>query len=337
LLDHGVAELDPTLPLSSLLAEVIDPDRATGTHPVIERNIRKGARVYCVLALPLLEGTTVLGAATIIHDVTEEERSRKAQELLAATHERVGTSLGVMRTARELAAVAVEDFADVATVDLVDAVFHRDEAPLPPVRNSTAMRRAAFETVTEFTSLYEVGEPSRFVFPTPCTQALSDLRTRLVDPRGSPSDWHMNDAARAGILRQAGVHSMILAPLVQHGRILGLLGCARRWTWAASGPPSPRSPEWTSHQTNSWPTWTTSRTRCGRTPRRTRRQTGPTASTPSTTPSPGSARSPLLAGRHRWSPPRTARLVRWTSPWGPLSVSTLATRRCAPHWSRSRC
>ena len=222
-LDRTAAELDSTLPLSPLLIEAMQPERAAGAQPVVVREVSKGPHVYSVLALPLLEGTSVIGAATIIHDVTESERSRRAHRLLAATHERVGKTLGVMRTSQELASVAVEDFADIVTVDLVEAVFHGDEAPLPPVRTSTPLRRAAFETVTQFTSLYEVGEPSRFVFPTPYTQALSDLRPRLIDPQGSPADWHMNDSARSGILREAGVHSMILVPLVQQGHVLGLV------------------------------------------------------------------------------------------------------------------
>lgn len=222
-LDHGADALDRTLPLSPLLGEVMDPDRAGGAHPVIERDIRKGPHVYSVLALPLLDGDRVIGAAAIIHDVTESERVRKAGQLLAATHEKVGQTLGVMRTAQELAAVAVEDFADIATVDLVDAVFQGDEPPFPPVRNTTMLRRAAVEAVTEFSSLYEVGEPSHFVFPTPYTQALSDLEPRLVDPQTGPTDWQLHDSARSGILRQAGVHSMILAPIVEHGRALGLL------------------------------------------------------------------------------------------------------------------
>jgi PAS domain-containing protein len=98
-LDRSADALDPTLPLSPLLREAMDPERAAGARPVIERDVRKGPHVYSVLALPLREGATVIGAATIIHDVTESERSRKAEQLLAATHERVGRTLGVMRTA----------------------------------------------------------------------------------------------------------------------------------------------------------------------------------------------------------------------------------------------
>ncbi|WBB61765.1 SpoIIE family protein phosphatase [Streptomyces sp. WMMC500] len=222
--DHRADELDPTLALSPLLVEATNADRVSGGCTVVQRDIRKGPRVFSVLALPLLDGATVIGAATIIHDVTDIDRSRQAEKLLGATYEAVGTTLGLTRTAQELASAAVEDFADVATVDLVESVLHGDEAPLPPLLSTTPLRRAAVaSTVPEFTSLYEVGEQSHFEFPTPYTQVLRDLQSRLVDPHESPSDWHMHDAARAEGLRRASVHSLLITPLTQYGRVLGLV------------------------------------------------------------------------------------------------------------------
>ncbi|MFJ2956096.1 SpoIIE family protein phosphatase [Streptomyces sp. NBC_00669] len=219
---HRVEELDSTLPLSPLVGRAMSEERAAGASPVVVQDVRKGPEVYSVLALPLREGTDVVGAATIMHNVTESVRSRDAERLLVTMHKKLGTELGVMQTAQELASAATEEFADVVSVDLAEALFHGEEAPLPPLSATSPLRRAAFVSVTEFTSLYAVGEPSRFAFPTPYSQALADTKPRLVDPRSSPSDWHMHDAARAGILRSAGVHSMILAPLVQRGRVLGL-------------------------------------------------------------------------------------------------------------------
>lgn len=219
---HRVEELDSTLSLSPLVAQAMSAERAAGGSQVVVRDVRKGAEVYSVLALPLREGTDVVGAATITHNVTESVRSRDAERLLVSMHHKLGTDLGVMQTAQELASAATEEFADVVSVDLVEALFHGEEAPRPPLSTATPLRRAAFVAVTEFTSLYAVGEPSHFAFPTPYSQALSDTEPRLVDPRSSPSDWHMYDAARSGILHAAGVHSMILAPLVQRGHVLGL-------------------------------------------------------------------------------------------------------------------
>ncbi|MGW4985166.1 SpoIIE family protein phosphatase [Streptomyces mirabilis] len=222
-ISQNAAELDYTLRLSPLLVEVMKAERAADASPVVVRDVRKGQEIYSVLALPLGEGAAVVGAATVIHNVTEGVRAQDAERLLAATDKKVGTTLGVMQTAQELASVATEEFADAASVDLVEVVFHGEQAPLPPLSSTTPLRRAAFVSVAEFTSLYAVGEPSRFAYPTPYSQALADTKPRLVDPRGSPSDWHMHDAARSGLLRSAGVHSMILAPLVQQGRVLGLV------------------------------------------------------------------------------------------------------------------
>lgn len=220
---RSAADLDAGLRLSPLLAEAMEPARACGDCPVVERDVSKGRRTYSVLALPLREGRAVIGAAAIVHDVTENVRAREERQLLAAVHARVGTTLGIMRTAQELASALTEDFADAVTVDVVEAVFHGEEGARPPVSSRAPLRRAAFSAAADFTSLYDVGEPSRFLFPTPYTQALSDLRPRLLDPHGSPADWHMHDSARADVLRRSGVHSMILAPVVQQGRVLGLV------------------------------------------------------------------------------------------------------------------
>ncbi|WUH89446.1 SpoIIE family protein phosphatase [Streptomyces sp. NBC_00433] len=231
-IDKNAADLDSTLRLSPLLKEVMEEGRAVRASPVVVRHVRMARQTYSVLAFPLREGSTVVGAATIMHNVTESERARSAERLLAVANETVGATLDVMRTARELASVATEDFADVVSVDLVESILHGEEAPLPPLNNDAPMRRAAFVSFADFPSVYAVGEPSRFAFPTPYSQALADTKPRLVDPQGSPSDWHMHDAARSGILRAAGVHSMILVPLVHQGRVLGLvcLYRARRTT-----------------------------------------------------------------------------------------------------------
>lgn len=166
-ISQNAAELDYTLRLSPLLVEVMKTERAAGASPVVVRDVRKGQEIYSVLALPLGEGAAVVGAATVIHNVTEGVRAQDAERLLAATDKKVGTTLGVMQTAQELASVATEEFADAASVDLVEAVFHGEQAPLPPLSSTTPLRRAAFVSVAEFTSLYAVGEPSRFAYPTP--------------------------------------------------------------------------------------------------------------------------------------------------------------------------
>ncbi|MEV5385316.1 SpoIIE family protein phosphatase [Streptomyces sp. NPDC052721] len=221
-LQRDAADLDASLPTSRLLREVVE-----GPHQVAERFVSvptKGAghRVYRVTALCLRDGGTVVGAATFIHDVTGEARSRAAERLLSAAHRQIGTTLSAARTSQELASTLARDFADAVSVDLVDGVLHGAEPPGAPLDASTPLRRTAFEAPGGLEGVYAVGEPSHFFFPTPYTQVLGDLTPRLVDPSGALSDWLMHDAARAGALRAARVHSMIVAPLVHQDRVLGL-------------------------------------------------------------------------------------------------------------------
>ncbi|MEV6533155.1 SpoIIE family protein phosphatase [Streptomyces sp. NPDC051639] len=222
-LHRPVADLGPGLPLAPLLDQVV-----TGCLPAASQEIRGhdregGSHIYHVTAY-LLHGVChdPVGIATVIHDITERARTQAAAELLAMARGKIGTTLDPIRTAQELAAVAVRDFSDVASVDLLDSVLHGDEPPEPPVDADVPLRRAAFEGLAQMRSVYAVGEPSRFVFPTPYTQVLADLAPRLVDPHATPSDWLMHDGARAGALQRAGIHSLIITPLAVHGRVLGL-------------------------------------------------------------------------------------------------------------------
>lgn len=71
----------------------------------------------------------VLGVAVSVVDVTEQHRAgveaeaaRRRLALVADASARIGTTLDLERTARELADVAVPELADVAAVDLLDAV-----------------------------------------------------------------------------------------------------------------------------------------------------------------------------------------------------------------------
>lgn len=83
-------------------------------------------------------GGRVIGVATSVVDVTERhraateaDRARRRLALIADASARVGTTLGVEQTAHELAQVAVPDLADVAAVDVLDAVlaFRRTGGP----------------------------------------------------------------------------------------------------------------------------------------------------------------------------------------------------------------
>ncbi|MER6923355.1 PAS domain-containing protein, partial [Streptomyces spiralis] len=82
---------------------------------------------------------TVLGVALSSVDITEQyragieaEAARRRLALIADASARIGTTLDLDRTARELADVAVPELADVAAVDLLEAVVGGRRSSLGP-------------------------------------------------------------------------------------------------------------------------------------------------------------------------------------------------------------
>ncbi|NEE20211.1 SpoIIE family protein phosphatase [Streptomyces sp. SID7499] len=64
----------------------------------------------------------------------QEERDRRLQWRLSLVNEaglRIGTSLDIARTTQELADLALDHFADMVTVDLLDSVIHGHDTPAP--------------------------------------------------------------------------------------------------------------------------------------------------------------------------------------------------------------
>ncbi|NUR03183.1 MAG: PAS domain-containing protein, partial [Streptomyces sp.] len=82
---------------------------------------------------------TVLGVAGSVVDITEQHRAsveaeaaRRRLQVIADASARIGTTLELDRTARELAAVAVPELADIAAVDLLEAVAAGRRSSLGP-------------------------------------------------------------------------------------------------------------------------------------------------------------------------------------------------------------
>ncbi|WP_052070255.1 PAS domain-containing protein [Streptacidiphilus albus] len=73
-------------------------------------------------------GGRVLGVAAVITDITEQHRAQERLRLLDRAGARIGTTLGIVRTAQELAEALVPDLADLATVDLLDPVLGGEAA-----------------------------------------------------------------------------------------------------------------------------------------------------------------------------------------------------------------
>lgn len=129
--------------------EVLREILATG-RPVIERRVTsipptdpRSRRVFSVSAHRLQDHAGhVLGLVVTSTDVTERERAQARLRLLHSARERIGSSLDVERTARELVEVTVPGFADWAVVALTDAVM-RGKEPGLQARDSVPLLRCA--------------------------------------------------------------------------------------------------------------------------------------------------------------------------------------------------
>ncbi|WLQ38236.1 SpoIIE family protein phosphatase [Streptomyces castrisilvae] len=180
-----------------------------------------------------------IGIAGLATDVTrrhmaarEAASARRNLALLNEASARIGNSLDLETTARELLDVAVPVFCDLASVDLYQALLTGDEAapgswsPLPreAVGGSAELRRVAFASAVSdaLPAASDSGPPGgpdgppalgavhRYPFGSPCAVALRTGRVEDVpaDDRGF-------------------VQSTLAVPMVAHDTVVGLVRFSR--------------------------------------------------------------------------------------------------------------
>ncbi|MFE5591666.1 SpoIIE family protein phosphatase [Streptomyces sp. NPDC056549] len=184
-----------------------------------------------------------IGVAGLGIDVTrrhnaarEAASARRNLALLNEAGARIGNSLDLEATARELLDVAVPGFCDLASVDLFQGLLTGDEAPPGRWGNShdvgygagsAELRRVAFASAVSDTPLrteeghgpdsgccgpvpIEVGAVHRYPFNSPCAGALRTGRVRTVP--GAEGDL---------------VQSTLVVPMVAHDTLVGLVQFSR--------------------------------------------------------------------------------------------------------------
>ncbi|MEN8651149.1 SpoIIE family protein phosphatase [Streptomyces sp. 21So2-11] len=172
-----------------------------------------------------------IGVAGLATDVTrrhtaarEAADARRNLALLNEAGARIGNSLDLETTARELLDVAVPGFCDLASVDLYQGLVAGDEAPPGLADGSAELRRVAFASAVSDGPLVapgcvaegeepaptEVGVVHRYPFNSPCAGALRTARVQVV-----PS--------REGSL----IQSTLAVPMVAHDTVVGLVQFSR--------------------------------------------------------------------------------------------------------------
>ncbi|GHG52232.1 SpoIIE family protein phosphatase [Streptomyces griseocarneus] len=143
--------------------------------------------------------------------------ARRRLELLSEASTRIGTTLDVSRTARELAEMAVPRLADYVTIDLPEAVL-RGEEPTDPRKD---LYRTVVHGIREDCPFYPAGERVHLRPVTPQLRCLTSGQTVLEPDLRASAGWIAQDPARAQRLLDHDVHSLIAVPLLARGIVLG--------------------------------------------------------------------------------------------------------------------
>ncbi|MEV4428597.1 SpoIIE family protein phosphatase [Streptomyces sp. NPDC049602] len=186
-----------------------------------------------------LEGANgrVLGVANSVVDVSERhrvtieaDRARRRLSLIAEASARVGTTLEVERTAQELAQVAVPDLADLAAVDVLDAVlaFRRTNGPHDGTELFRALAVASAHPTEALAAADAVGDLAAYGADRLITQCVHTGRPVVVAHTG-PDDLLRiaRDPDAANAFARAGVHSYLAVPLIAHHEVLGAFDLMR--------------------------------------------------------------------------------------------------------------
>ncbi|MFF7346410.1 SpoIIE family protein phosphatase [Streptomyces antimycoticus] len=180
----------------------------------------------------------ILGVAVSIMDISRRHRetseiaeARERLAVIADASVRVGTTLDLRRTAQELADVTVPRLADLAAVDVLDSVVHREATPRVWTDGSARFRALAVAAGYPTDAVHAadpVGEIARYDPTRLITQCVREARPILV-PHVTEQDVRRiardDDAGR--VLLREGVHSYIAAPLIARGSVLGTLSLHR--------------------------------------------------------------------------------------------------------------
>ena len=156
-------------------------------------------RAWSVSVSPLKDQVGRTQAVWIgVLDVTEQYGARQRLTLLNEASTLVGTTLDVTRTAQELADMVVPRLADLAIVDLLDAVLSGDEPSPGPLTSTVALRRVAHQSIFEGVpeAVVEPGERRHLSGILPVSP-LPGHRQSGVDRRGRP-DVRLVDRPQPG-------------------------------------------------------------------------------------------------------------------------------------------
>ncbi|MER7896733.1 SpoIIE family protein phosphatase [Streptomyces sp. NPDC096046] len=173
---------------------------------------------------------TVRGILLSAHDMTEEHRARQRLALVAEAGVRIGTTLDLDRTAREMADVAVGQLADFVTVDLLPDIQDGQEPRATTLPGPVELRRVANQSVLPGCpeAVVPLGTVATYPSTSPAAECLASGQPLIqqVGPTGIDR-WAAQAPDRAERMRRFGFHSVLAIPMRARGVTLGVATFSR--------------------------------------------------------------------------------------------------------------
>ncbi|GAA4309670.1 SpoIIE family protein phosphatase [Streptomyces venetus] len=192
------------------------------------------ATVWTVALAPVraADGRTQ-GVLLSAHDMTEQHLSRQRLALVNEASRRIGSTLDLVRTAQELADVAVPQLADFVTVDLLPSIEGDADPPSGAPRGPVRLRRVAHQSVLEGCPETVVPNGTVAVYPHRSTAAecLAAGRPLIQRVTAEAMEYVLRQTPeRAERMRRFGFHSVLAVPLRARGITLGVATFSRHRT-----------------------------------------------------------------------------------------------------------
>ncbi|WP_443061307.1 SpoIIE family protein phosphatase [Streptomyces sp. NBC_00391] len=143
--------------------------------------------------------------------------ARRRLELLSEASARIGTTLDVRRTARELAETVVPRLADFVTIDLAEPVLRGEEA----ADARSDLRRTVVHGIRDDLPFSPVGKQVDYGPTVPQLRCLTSGEAVLEPDLKTAAGWLAQDPEHTDRLL-SHVHSLIAVPLVARGVVLGV-------------------------------------------------------------------------------------------------------------------
>lgn len=155
----------------------------------------------------------LVGVVSVIHDLTDLKQVERSQRFLAEAGVRLAESLDREETLSVIARLAVPQFADWCTVDVVDP-------------NGSFRRVAACHAVDSLNQVMQNITPAHSVEGTPQPYGLRSVaasgRTQwFVEPPDDLVDYLEHHRDQLALIETLGLQSYICAPMISRDRVLG--------------------------------------------------------------------------------------------------------------------